>query len=140
MKSQLDTLLREWKPRNVDPTKIKIPSNAFSVCDILAPLLPGRELIDLQRAASIEDEHHIFATFAKALTPPDRPNSFVSSLVVGEHFIHSYHLGFGWEMDSAIFLIINTYSKHDNTRFLDIGTSIRPVYATEAYLAVSCIP
>jgi len=65
-----------------------------------------RELINLQCVACIEDEHRIFATFAKASTPPDRSNTVISSLVVGEHFTHSYHFVFRDSKMEAIFLIL----------------------------------
>ena len=96
--------------------------------------------MNLQCVVPIEDEHHIFATFAKASTPPDKSNTVASSLVVTEHFIHSYHFRFSVDrnMDSAIFLILITYSRHDNTRFLKTQTSVRLIDATQAYLAVSC--
>ena len=42
MKGRLDTLLREWKPRNFDMTKMgKLPSHAFRVRDMLAPNITG---------------------------------------------------------------------------------------------------
>ena len=94
--------------------------------------------MNLQSVASIEHEHCIFATLAQGSTPPDRSSTVVSSLIVGEHFIHSYHFRFGWTMDRALFLILITYSKHDNTRFLKTQTSIHLVDATQAYLMVSC--
>jgi len=36
VKGQLDMLLRQWKPHNLDLMKMrKIPSHPFRVCDIL---------------------------------------------------------------------------------------------------------
>ena len=99
--------------------------------------------MDLQRVSSIEDEHRIFATFAKASTPPDRFNTVISSLVVGEHFIHSYHFRFReWAMDSAVFLISITYSRRDNTSFLEtsrtMGDDLGIIGIMQEHLTVSC--
>jgi len=87
---------------------------------------------------SIEHEHHIFTTFAKDSTPAD--NTVVLSLVVGKHFIHSYHFRYypeGWGMN-AIFLILITYSRH-NTSFLKTCTSVDIIGATQDYLTVSFV-
>ena len=137
MKDWLDTLLREWKPRNFDQTKIQ--SHAFRVRDILWPIWPGSELMNLQCVASIENEHCIFATFAKALTPPDKSNTIFSSFIVTEHFIHSYHFTFRVDrrMDHAIFLILITYSRH-NTRFLGTHNNVHLIDGMQAYLTLSC--
>ena len=97
-------------------------------------------LMNLQRVASIEDEHRIFATFAKASIYPEKSNTVMSSLVVVEHFIHSYHFRFQnceWEMDSAIFIILIIYSRYDNTSFLATGTTIDIFSAMEGHLRES---
>ena len=87
----------------------------------------------------VEHEHRIFATLAKASTPSDQSNTVVSSLVVGEHFIHSYHFRFqGWKMDGAVFLILVTYSRHGNTGFLKTCTNVDIIGVTRVYLTVSC--
>jgi len=144
VKGRLNTLLREWKPCNFDLMKIeRIPPHTFRVCDTLVLIWLGCELMKLQRVA--EHEHHIFATFAKASTPPEKSNTLVSSLVVGEHFIHSYHFRYqhrqcdwGGSFDSAIFLILITYLKYDNTCFLETCTSHDIMCAMHDYLSVSC--
>src|SRR6266568_5073686 len=97
--------------------------------------------LKLRRVARIRDEHRIFATFAKASTPPDQSNTVVSSLVVGERFIHSYHVRYrlGCKTDGAIFLILITYSTYDNTSFLRTWTCIHEIVCTtQGYLTVSC--
>jgi len=97
----------------------------------------GREFMNHQ---CIEDEHHIFAAFAKALTPSDKYNTVVSSLAIGEHFIHSYHFVYqleGRTMGNAIFLILITYSRHSNTSFLETWTGINIIGATRVSLKAS---
>ena len=132
MKVQLDPLLKEWKPSSFNLMNI---GDVSRVCNILAL---SHELIDLQRVASIEDEHHILTTFAKASTPPDESNTIVSSLVIGEHFIHSYHIRLlEWNIDTAIFLILIIYSRHNNTSFLKTSTSVDIIGAMHGYLLVT---
>jgi len=93
----------------------------------------------LQRVAAIDHEHGIFATFAKASTSPENFNTILSSLIVGEHFIHSYHFRLQeGKIDTAIFLILIIYSRHNNTSFLKTCTEIGIIDAMQAYLTVSC--
>jgi len=142
VKSQLNTLLREWKLCNFDLIKIeKIPPHTFRVCDTLVFIWLSCELMKLQHVA--EHEHHIFMIFEKASTPPEKSNTLVLSLAVGEHFIHSYHFRYqlgqcDWGsgiFDSAIFLILIMYLKYNNTYFLETCTSRDIMHD---YLSVSC--
>ena len=138
VKDQLDSLVREWKPHNFNLTKIeKPPFCIFRVCNIFTSIWLYYKLMNFQQA--IQHEHHIFANFARASTPSDQFKTIVSSLVVGEHFIHSYHFRFqGWKVNSAIFLILITYSKHGNVSFLKTCTNVDIIDAMQVYLKVSC--
>jgi len=144
VKGRLSTVLGEWQPRNFSLMGIReIPSHASDVvCDALATIWLGHELMNLQRVSRIKHEHRIFATFAKASTPSNQSNTVVSSLVFGEHFIHSCHFRYQLERrqtNGAIFLILITYSRHDKTGFLRTWTCIREILcATQGYLTVSC--
>ena len=69
----------------------------------------------------------------------DESDTVVSSLVVGEHFIHSYHFRFKEQnVNRALLLILITYSRHDNTCFLKTCMFVDIISATQLYLMVSC--
>jgi hypothetical protein len=90
----------------------------------------------LQRVALIKQVHSILSASAKA-SFSGNTNAIVSSLVLGDDFIHSYHFGLGDE-DSSSFLILQTYSRHGNTCYgrMYMG-NVKIVKQTQGYLRVS---
>ena len=101
----------------------------------------GYKLVNLQRVATIEHEHRIFSTFVNASIFPEESDTVVSSLVIGEDVVHSYHFRYHrdekHQTDIAVFLILITYSRHVNTRFLKPHTLVDIIGATLGYLTVS---
>jgi len=58
------------------------------------------------------------SSYAKALISPQDPNQIVSSLVIGEHFIHSYHFRIQQEPGNRKqFITFFTYARHDNSHY-----------------------
>jgi hypothetical protein len=88
----------------------------------------------LQHVASIEREHNFFSAYALA----SFSGPVASSLLFGDYLIHSYILGI---LNHVPFLILRTYSRHDNRRFRGSLLLLSSLFFQETldYLRVSCV-
>jgi hypothetical protein len=88
----------------------------------------------LQGIAFVKQLHGVLSASAKA-TFSGNTNPIISSLVLSDYFIHSYHFGLG------LFLILQTYSKYGDTSYgcmhLEAISNIRVVQMIWEYLNVS---
>src|SRR5258705_3173919 len=93
----------------------------------------------LQRLALIKQMHSIILASAKA-TSPANTNAIISSLVLGDYFVHSYHFRIQDE-DSSSFLILQTYPRNANTcygcMYSVANLRIAIIHETQQYLRVS---
>ena len=100
---------------------------------MLITLLVAELISDFQLVALIKQEHSVFSAYAKISSSAN-----ISSLVFGDHFIHSYDFVIG---DGGSFLNLRTYSKHGNACYRrTFSGNLNIVRSTQDYLRVSCAP
>jgi len=90
----------------------------------------------LQHLAVIEQEHSVFSAYARA-SFSGNTDAMVSSVVFGDHFIHSYNFGI-WDAHSLGFLTLRTYSQHEKACYQHVHVGdLDVVQETQHYLRVS---
>jgi hypothetical protein len=93
-----------------------------------------------QHVAFIKQEHNIFKAYASASFPHDTI-TIASSLVFGEDFIHSYNFAIQEDETPYTYLMLRTYSRHDNTCYhyvRNVHVIENIVAETQDYLWVCC--
>ena len=95
--------------------------------------------VTLQRVALIKQLHRIQSVSAKATCFGNK--TVISSLLLGDYFIHGYHFGIPDEVSKS-FLILQTFSKHGNASYGCMHMGVRlgeVVQKTRSYLTVSWV-
>lgn len=115
----VESTFRKWQPSssnfpsNADGKINEMVCNTFQVGRLL--LITGHQSDDC-----VKREHKMFSSIVKAWATNDDQLDYHSSLVIGEHFIHSYHYGIQ-HLHCARpgyirfeFLLFFTYARHGN--------------------------